>query len=185
MNAINNRYLINIFESLKKDGKFSSRLKENLRSKYPEEYKYLVNKYTWCKNFKEIYFCVLCNINSQPVCKVCGKPVKFNGTIDKPYNTFCSNNCYKSKEGQEIYWKKYKETCLNKYGVEYYVQTSNFFKSREKTFIDNYGVSYTQKLDKVKEKQKIHVQKNTVDLHQIVLKKLGKKCIILHYHIMA
>lgn len=181
---MNNNYLIQLFDSVKINGKFSSRLKENIKSKDILAFNYIIDNFCWCKNFKEVYYCLINNINKQPICPICGKLLKSS------YHNFCSKECWLSPIGQQIYWQKYKTTCNKKYDCDFYVQTNDFFNKRKKTFNEKYGVDWPQQLDYIKNKMKdtcnhryggngssssIEVQEK---IKKTTLKNFGVECIL-------
>lgn len=59
--------------------------------------------------------------------------------------------------------EKRKQTCIDKYGVEHYVMTSQFSKKSKKTCIDKYGVENVSQLEFVKNKCVKTYNKNKKD----------------------
>ena len=93
-----------------------------------------------------LVYCYLNDIHEHPVCKMCGKLVKFN-TTKKQFAKYCGNKCrfadmdsiqdIKRKTNLERYGttnvlvsehgiKKAKETCIKKYGVDDYTKTDEY-----------------------------------------------------------
>lgn len=147
---MNKNKIINIFKEYYSKHKCPSRIREYIKNNYNEIYIYLINKYSWCKTFNEIYVCLLNDINEEPKCPICGNKLKFANKLNKPYNTFCSNKCYMTNEGQNIVQNKMKKTCLNKYGCEWSFQSSNNKEKSKITSLNNWGFSHPMKSDTVK-----------------------------------
>ena len=106
----------------------------------PDEHrKYLDNRFTDSESYKESVWRILYNIETRPICKICGKPVKFVGRKDNIFAKTCCKECNKKihtkeKTPEEIYYdslstnEKTKYTCLKRYGVEHVSQlSSNIF----------------------------------------------------------
>lgn len=118
--------------------------------------KYLRNRYDDIPNdlFKigEVIYRLKFNINNRPVCKICGKPVRFLGE-KKGYNDYCSLTCQHkqlaifnkerwknmSEEDKQKIQDKIKQTCLKHFGVEYSFQSDNNKKKADKTRELKYG----------------------------------------------
>ncbi len=144
---------------------------------YPNIINYIFNRYTnGEKNINEILYRILYNINILPVCKECGKPVKFISFFNG-YQTFCCIHCIRinkdtnekrrktcfEKYGSKIYvnTEKAKQTCKEKYGNENYRNT----EKAKQTCKEKYGVENVSQTDEHKEKVK-----------QTNLKKYGVTC---------
>lgn len=151
---------------------------------YPE-FVDMINKiYPVEYSLKEKIYSYLNGIHNRPLCKTCGKPVSFRNP-SYGYNEYCSTKCVShSKEVKEKVIKtkevrygdarynnreKYKETCLEKYGV------SNSFSSEEckqkikNTLVERYGVEYAQQSLQIQEKRKKNsLEKYGVDHHMKV-----------------
>lgn len=114
-------------------------------------------------------------------CKVCGKPTKFRDIHIgySKYHNICSakdpeiqqmkKNNYLAlcKEEQnkkyETKIKKYKETCLEKFGKDNYFKTEEFQIKREQTCLDHFGVSHHMKSENIKIKfRKVKVIDETI-----------------------
>lgn len=66
-----------------------------MKKEYKDFVKFLKNKFVHCKSntTKELYYCYIHDINSQPVCKNCQvKETNFRVTTNG-YNDFCSQSC--------------------------------------------------------------------------------------------
>ena len=101
----------------------------SIKKKYPEFYEYLLNKYSSDLSHSERLYCFYNNLDTKPVCKECGCPVKFV-SVNRGYQQFCCIKCsnrnkdkiekiISNKDYKEIY-HKVKKTKLEKYGDENY-----------------------------------------------------------------
>ena len=84
----------------------------------------------------EKIYCILNDINSQKICKICNNAVTF---IDKSegYHMYCSAKC--SASDSELKDKK-KQTCIKKYGVPHHLKSPYIIKKRNDTNLRKYGV---------------------------------------------
>lgn len=106
---------------------------------------------------KESIYRIINNIQIRPVCKYCGKPVKYMGKqyLDKigktvnGYRQYCSFEC-SCKDINRI--KKRQQTCLQKYGVSNSSQCKEIQKKIQQTCIKKYGVKNTFQNKNVQEK---------------------------------
>lgn len=129
-----------------------ARLLEPWLKEHPEVKDYLINRYTDTDDntsFSEIFFRIKNHIEIKPVCKVCGKPVKFQKGGGLGYSVYCSGSCA-AKDPDLIERKKKK--CLEKYGTEWYSQTQDYRDKCKSTCQERYGVSSYTKLNECKEK---------------------------------
>ena len=121
--------------------------------------------------FKQKIWHFLNGVYIVPVCKTCGNPVKFETQKGLwGYRTYCSGSC--GLHNKETISKRL-NTCLERYGSEYYTQTEqyknncemkygvdNFFKTDEfkeksqKTNIEKYGKEYYSQTDEWEDKVK-------------------------------
>ena len=101
-------------------------------------------------SFKQKLWHFLNDTYTIPICKVCGRPVKFNIW---GYNTYCSGKCVMKDDDVK---KKVKQTCIKKYGAEHYSKT-NEYKSRVKqTNIEKYGCESYSQTDEYKNMMREH-----------------------------
>lgn len=118
--------------------------------------KYLICRFKDIPNdlFKigEVIYRLKFNITNRPVCKICGKPVKFLNEKNG-YNDYCSTNCQHkyvsicnkerwknmSTEDKQKIQDKIKQTCIKHFGVEYSFQSDNNKKKADKTRELKYG----------------------------------------------
>jgi len=119
-------------------------------------------------NVKEYYDKYLKRENDG-VCLECKKDTKFNGLSG--YNIFCSVKC--AHNSQEVKNKtiqtniekyggtgfqvqslteKYRNTCLEKYGVNHYSQTKQFLEKCEKTCLQKHNIDHYSKSEDFKRK---------------------------------
>lgn len=131
------------------------------------------------KDFKERIYIILYNIIEIPTCKLCGKKVNFH-SISKGYYQYCSLKCSSkdtsenrvesirksqgenafkiktplTKERQQIANDRRKQTTLDRYGVESYMQTPEFRQSISNAAMEQYGVEYFTRAKEVQEQTK-------------------------------
>lgn len=108
-------------------------------------------------NYLEPILRILYGIDKRPVCPVCGKSIKRTSykTKDKMYSKFCSKKCgdeYK-KEQMKTVWanrtidekqeiqEKSKQSCLERFGVEYSFQSENNKQKAKETLLRKYGTT--------------------------------------------
>jgi hypothetical protein len=129
----------------------------HIKIHYPEFYKYLNDTYKDIA-FKEKLYWYFNDITKMPVCKNCGKPVKFtNSKIG--YSQYCCVKCSNSskekiEKTQQIFNERYggdapicnpnviakmKATCKKRYGVENCQQNKYIKEKTKQTLIERYG----------------------------------------------
>ena len=161
----------------------SNYLKPLWLERHPEINDYLVNRYPDSTSYKETLYRILLGIEERPVCKTCGKPVRFEaghrwnrGRNGWPFMRYCSSKCQandpeiKDKHIQ-TYIKKYgvdnpaknkevkekiKQTNLGRYGVENVYQSKDIQDKIKKTNLERYGVD-----NPLKKKEFIDKMQNT------------------------
>lgn len=101
---------------------------------FPELYSYLLNMED-CSIWGERVYRFYNNIESQPVCPVCGRKVTF---LDPKlgYRKYCSVKCAQS---DPEYWENIENTVQNKYHVKNVFQYKPFREKYENTMIEIYG----------------------------------------------
>ena len=113
------------------------------KNNYPKLYEYIINKYDKSICWREKLYLYYHNLESRPICKVCGKPAKFN-SVFKGYFEYCSIQCSgKSKKRLD----KIHNTIEKKYGVRHALQSIECKEKYKKTSIERYGVDNKSKLD--------------------------------------
>jgi G:T-mismatch repair DNA endonuclease (very short patch repair protein) len=150
-------------------------------TRYPEFVKYLYNHFPENYEFKERLYSFLNNINERPKCVVCGNEVKFRN-IAHGYNRCCCSACVGKdpqrqekidnakikKYGTAKYFnhEKFKQTCLEKYGVENPFAAESCKQTIKQTLLDRYGVEYAQQSKQIQEtRKKNSLEKYGVDHH--------------------
>lgn len=113
---ITDQDIINFFITSK--GKINSNYVRNI-DKYPQYKEYLLNRFVDEKCIKHIIWRIYYKQEIRNVCPICGNITSFDKNYvkqtDLVYRKYCCSKCAAlSKERNE----KYKDTCINKYGVE-------------------------------------------------------------------
>lgn len=114
-------------------------------------------------NYKETLLRIKWHIEKRPICPTCGRYTNFRGgnKDGKIYTTFCSSKCAQNdKNVQRLRYntsvqkygcgcnvKKYKQTCIEKYGVDNYRKTDECKEKIRNTTKKHYGVDNYGKLD--------------------------------------
>ena len=127
--------------------------------RYPNIYKYFLNRFGDDLDFVETLRRLKYKINIKPKCPICGKSVhiseiKFNNPV---YKKYCSHNCSeigriqnfqktniqkyggKSPFINKSVQEKSKKTCKEKYGVEYVTKSKEFQERIQKSNLEKYG----------------------------------------------
>lgn len=146
---IDDNYILN--NCLKTNGSL------NPNSLTSEIKQYLNNRYNDIPDnlfsYAEVIQRIKNKIDIRPTCKTCGKPVKYLNRHKQLYAIYCSNQCLgkfnksnlkniwdnrTEKEKQDIK-DKTKQTCLEKYGVEFSFQSENNKEKSKQTLLEKYG----------------------------------------------
>ena len=102
----------------------------------------------------QILYRIKHGLEERPKYKVCGKNAKYLLGFDG-YSDFCGcRECRLSEVGQKIIQRKNKQTCLEKYGVEYSFQSENNKMKSKQTCLEKYGVEYVSQNVEIRNKQK-------------------------------
>ena len=112
-----------------------------------EIYEYLINRYNDSQSLKETVYRINFGYDVRPVCENCGKPIDFLGKPSRMWKTYCSNQCRYSLNRLN----KYKQTCLEKYGVEYAQQSNKVKDKAKQTCLEKYGVEHYTNREKSKQ----------------------------------
>ena len=121
------------------------------KTHFPKEiYEYLINRYNDSQSLKETVYRINFGYDVRPVCENCGKPIEFLGKPSRMWKTYCSNQCRYSLNRLN----KYKQTCLEKYGVESNLNIPEVKEKIKQTCLEKYGVEFATQADVVKEKIK-------------------------------
>ena len=144
------KILLNIF--LTDSGRSKYVLKK--LNNYPNIKEYLDNRFhDYSESYKEILDRIKFKIEIRPTCKLCGANVKYKGLLNNQptYKTYCSCSCAQKSEETR---KKYKEKCIQKYGVDNSLKDKQVQEKKKKSLIEHYGVVVPSKSDEIKEKIK-------------------------------
>jgi hypothetical protein len=145
----------------------------------------LKNYYTDSLSMYETIYRIINDIDIRPVCKSCGKPVKFAGGV---FSTFCSAKCrnndpdvlQKNKDGvskalKECYKQRGDEiketrrkTNMERYGIDSYslFDSSIYQQKAKETIKEKYGVDNVLKLQKYHDKSNISNRLKSIKLQQ-------------------
>lgn len=150
--------------------RLGGKMLERLFVKMPELKEYILKRYGDSESIEESVTRILRGIEKKPACKMCGKPLKFNKSIPFGFRTYCSLKCQNSdpdkialtakikldRYGDAKYNnpEKSKQTCLQKYGVEYVTQTDKFKEKSKQACLEKYGVEFCLQAGEVIEKSK-------------------------------
>lgn len=147
------QYILNV--SLNSNGKINPYQLYNIIFKNEPDIKiYLMNRYTDIPtsmfSYSKVIYRIKNNINTRPVCPVCGKPLIYRSqTIG--YSIVCSKKCTYLYNGIK---EKRKQICLEKYGVEYSTQSEQVKEKTKQTCLNRYGTICYSKTEEFKEKSK-------------------------------
>lgn len=164
-----------VLEFFIKNGKIvATYVSKNNIVKYGEYKEYLENRYSdFNGNYSEIIYRIKNGIDKIPLCKVCGKKLKYHGNRENSYGTYCSSTCqmrdkdfieYRNNKidfkksallanetkrkrlGEKmINLEKIKQTKLERYGDENYVNVEKM----KKTKLERYGDENYCNTDKI------------------------------------
>lgn len=142
----------------------------------PRAKEYIENRYADSKSFKESVYRIVYNIEVRPVCKYCGKELKFVGYFPNTCSPSCAqryspNNTWRSKEGQMKCEMSRKKTLQKRYGVDNPGQIAEVRQKVIKTCQEKYGVdnvfqrkdiiqSFKDRLDQINRKKYLTHKKN-------------------------
>ena len=121
--------------------KFPELYQEITSLSFPEEFKWTQKLYHFFHDDTDLKL---------GICPVCSKRCKFQ-KFNLGYCKHCSYKCTQLDKETQI---KIKETCIERYGKEYYTQTDEYKERYEQTCLEKYGVTHSSKSKIVKEKVK-------------------------------
>ena len=160
-----------------------------IENKYPEFYAYLLK--TFKGTFAEKMFLFYHNLETPPVCTVCGKPTAFMG-MNRGYREFCSWNCMNScpdiqERKKQTCLKNYgtvnpmeckevrdkiKKTNQQRYGVDNAFQSKQLMEKAKQTCLEKYGTEYANQSEEVKKKilksKRNNIMKNIPEILEIL-----------------
>ena len=128
--------------------------------KYVNIRNYLMNRYNDSNNIKESIYRIYFNIDTRPICPICGRLTNFDLKIENScYTKYCSISCANKdpnvynkqnetklkKYGSKVNIEKRKSTNLIKYGVEEQSQRKEILYKQIQTKIKKYGSSNNSK----------------------------------------
>lgn len=117
------------------------KLDEWLKINYIDFYNYIIKIYS--SDIKEALYMFYNHIDKRPVCKICGKPVKFFG-YSKGFGVYC---CAKCAQNDPDVRQKFNKTCIYKFGEDFKLK---FIKKGKETKKSLYGDSKYNNTDKAK-----------------------------------
>ena len=98
---------------------------------------YLNNRFNDSNSLLESIVRIKYHIEYKPKCPICGKEIEFNNVsnnISKPFNKTCSNECNK-----KLISLSFKQTCLEKYGLDNISKLDNIKLKKKQTCKEHYG----------------------------------------------
>lgn len=127
---------------------------------------------------KEYYDTYLKKLDETIACENCNQPTPFYN-MNKGYRKYCSQNCartsklkrkqlsdsWEDRDLDEVA-RKYKETCLEKYGVEHYDHTEEFKNRYKETCLEKYGVEHNFLIPECIEKRKSVLENNKEEINK-------------------
>ena len=142
-----------------------------------DEINYLLNRFNdnyTINDLKEILYRIKNNICEIPKCKICGKNTRFrNNTVG--YSLTCSKEC-----NYKLIFTTYKQTCLEKYGVDNPAKSELIKEKYKQTCLEKYGVDNSAKSELIKEKTKQTCLKKYNQLNGFNKEK-AKQTYLLHF----
>lgn len=114
--------------------------------KMPELKDYLYNRYHDSSSYYETVYRIKNGLETRPVCKTCGNPVKF---LKGRFLQYCSHKCSAvNLQTKEVR----KTTCQEKYGVENVAQLDSVQLKIKNTCKEKFGVENAAQSEIIKEK---------------------------------
>ena len=138
-------------------------------NKYKNILSYINNRFIDSKSHRETLYRIHYNIETVPICPVCGKQLSFAGRKGILYGAHCSNKCKKLDPNVNVKWKT---TCIknNNDGI------TNRKKAKE-TIQEKYNVDnpfqIPEIIQKIKDKNKLHIQDILLKMKLTSLQKYG------------
>ena len=100
--------------------------------------------------FIEKVYLFINDLTDVPRCPVCNEYVKFNGTLKRGYNKYCSIKCLNKSDEHK---NKIISTFQNKYNCNSHNQVDEIKNNKRITLINNYGIDNPMKNNNIKNKQ--------------------------------
>ena len=118
---------------------------------FPNILSYLNKRYPDSFSLKETLIRMKYHIDVHPKCPVCGNFTKFYGFKNLMFTNHCSNKCTQLDNATKI---KFKQTCLEKYGVDAPMKSSKIKEKSKQVCLEKYGVENISQFFETKEKYK-------------------------------
>jgi hypothetical protein len=126
------------------------RSEKYIKCHYSDFHQYILDNYpkdiTWIEKLYWYYH----NINSHPLCPVCGKNVGFLDFVHG-YSKHCSIQC---NNRDEDFKNKSRQSCLERYGVENPMQLDSIKEKSKQTCLVKYGVKHPTQSQEIQNKVK-------------------------------
>lgn len=145
---------------------------------HPQDYTNIID---YCSNinlnlsFKEKIYFYFHKLKDRPKCKTCNGEIKFRERFDTPYGDFCSLDCINNNKQEMI--ERQKKTFNKKYGVNFYPQHKDFVKKQKQTKLEKYGDENFVNIEKAKKtKLEKYGDENYINIEKVKktnLKKYG------------
>lgn len=111
----------------------------HMKKFHPDDYQYIVNRFPDSESIKETIYRIKHGLEERPKCPVCGKAITFR---DSEFKKHCSAKC---SANDKVTREKCRQTCQEKYGVNYVSQASEIIDKIKATNLEKYGeTSYTK-----------------------------------------
>lgn len=111
--------------------------------------KYIENRYEDSTSNVETIMRMRLGIEVRPKCPICGNDVKFTNRFKNPFTIYCSHQCADNSKKKK---EKYKNTCLERYGVETPLKDKKKREIGKNTCLRKYGVEFASQSELTKEK---------------------------------
>jgi hypothetical protein len=158
---IDDNFIIDFFIDKKRNKIIESHVNDKYMSKHVDIRNYLINRYDSFRGYSEVISRIYHNIENVPKCRYCGKQLKYKN-FKTPYGIWCDCKC-QLKDPTFIEWrsnsvdykqaaKKYKKTCIDKYGVPNPSMLKENRDKARKTLKEHYGVEYSFQSEELIEK---------------------------------
>lgn len=118
---------------------------------FPNILSYLNKRYPDSFSLKETLIRMKYHIDVHPKCPVCGNFTKFYGFKNLMFTKHCSNKCTQLDNATKI---KFKQSCLEKYGVDAPMKSSKIKEKSKQVCLEKYGVENISQFFETKEKYK-------------------------------
>jgi len=100
---------------------------------------YLLVRFDDSESYRESLYRIYLGIEHRPHCKHCGASLKPKFHLFAMFDDYCCRACSNASIKK---LNDTKQTCLSKYGAEYFAMTAQYKRSFKRTMNDRYGVDY-------------------------------------------